>query len=276
MPQKRYVGVAYRGVCDNADLNHGCGVISKTGEIVQELTHVSIVIDAKRGKKVAGLLYNSFTTKGIHGRMDMPEDVVPSGVVRGSLEHTLFITLTVSIDYQRDALLLWESSRKSLQDPDTRYLFDPRLLYEIPLRKTVEDMQKYGLSKKPYKDANIWRTVGVSFFKKWEGDPRNFLQSCDWDSLVILKHLRDDKHLYGGRFVSDYPYLRGPKIAPLWLRMLRDNIGMTQLRSLEKVPIPVDIHVARATLATGVVRGNLKLRLGELFQYISEKRGFRA
>lgn len=229
---------------------------------------MSIVIDNERGKKVAELLYNSFTTKGIHGRTDMPEDITPNSVIRGSLDYIFFITLTVSIDYQRDAPSLWESSRKTFDDPETRYLFDPKLLHETPFRKISEDMQKYKLSKKPQKDANIWRTVGVTFYKKWRGDPRNFLQDCNWNSPLILRRLKDDKHIYSGRQVSDYPYLRGPKIGPLWLRMLRDNVGITQLKNLENVPIPVDIHIARATLATGIVRGQFRGRLYEVFEYI--------
>jgi len=229
---------------------------------------MSIIIDGERGKKVAELLYTSFSTNGIHGRTDMPEDITPNGVVRGSLDHIFFITLTVSIDYQRDAPSLWASSRKTFEDPETRYLFDPKLLHETPREKIIEDMQKYGLSKKPRKDAYIWRTVGVTFYKKWGGDPRNFLQSCNWDSPVILRRLREDTHLRNGRAISDYPYLRGPKIGPLWLRMLRDNVGITELKNLDKVPIPVDVHVARATLATGIVRGQFRGRLDEAFEYI--------
>jgi len=229
---------------------------------------MSIVIDSERGKKIAELLYNSFTTNGIHGRTNMPEDIEPHSLIRGSLDHIFFITLTVSIDYQRDSPSLWESSRKTFDDPETRYLFDPKLLHETPFRKIGEDMQKYKLSRKPQKDANTWRTVGVTFYKKWKGDPRNFLQDCNWNSPLILRRLRDDKHIYSGRQVSDFPYLRGPKIGPLWLRMLRDNVGITQLENLENVPIPVDIHIARATLATGIVRGQFRGRLDEVFEYI--------
>ena len=229
---------------------------------------MSIVIDSERGKKIAELLYNSFTTNGIHGRTNMPEDIEPHSLIRGSLDHIFFITLTVSIDYQRDSPSSWESSRKTFDDPETRYLFDPKLLHETPFRKIGEDMQKYKLSRKPQKDANTWRTVGVTFYKKWKGDPRNFLQDCNWNSPLILRRLRDDKHIYSGRQVSDFPYLRGPKIGPLWLRMLRDNVGITQLENLENVPIPVDIHIARATLATGIVRGQFRGRLYEVFEYI--------
>lgn len=231
---------------------------------------MAVCVDSERGNTVARLLYNSFATKGIHGRTDMPEDIMPDGVTRGSLEHILFVTLTVSIDYLRDAPLLWESSRKSFDDPETRYLFDPELIYQAPFPKVVQDMQEHGLSKKARKDASIWQTVGVTLYKKWHADPRKFLQNCDWDAPTVLRRLRDDEHLYRGRSVSDYPYLRGPKIGPLWLRMLRDNIGITDLKNLSRVPIPVDRHVARATLTMGVVRGSFKLGLEELFGYIRE------
>ena len=101
------------------------------------------------------------------------------------------------------------------------YLFDPKALHEAGYAKVKKDMQKHSLSKKPGKDASIWRTVGVTFYKKWKGDPKNFLQHCGWDGPEILKQLEKDSHEYNGRPVSDYPYLRGPKIGPLWLRMLR-------------------------------------------------------
>ncbi len=72
------------------------------------------------------------------------------------------------------------------------------------------------------------------------------------------------------RRIPDYPYLRGPKIGPLWIRMLRDNVGIKEIRNVERVPIPVDIHVARATLMTGVVRGLFKGKLDGLFAHIRE------
>ena len=224
-------------------------------------------IDTERGRGVAKLLYESFSTVGILGRTDMPEDIVPKGMTRGSLEHVIFVTLTVAIDYQRDGPALWESSRRSFEDEKTRYLFDPRALHETPLERIVEDMQKHGLSRKPQKDAYFWRTVGVTFHKKWDGDPRNFLQDCDWDAPTVLKRLKSDSHPYAGQTKHDYPFLRGPKIGPLWLRMLRDNVGI-EPRNLDEVPIPVDRHVARATLAIGVVRGYFKGRLSSLFEDI--------
>lgn len=231
---------------------------------------MAISINPDRGKLLAVHLHHLFGTEGIHGRSDMPEDTIPFGVTRGSLEHILFLTLTVSIDYQRDAPAMWESSRKTFEDDDTAYLFEPRSLHATQPKKIISDMQKHGLSKKLSKDAHIWRTVGVSFYKKWSGDPRNFLADCGWDCPSILNRLRSDDHLYNGRAVSDYPFLRGQKIAPLWLRMLRDNAGISNLENLHKVPIPVDIHVARATLSVGVVSGQFNGKIADLFESVRE------
>lgn len=226
---------------------------------------MGVMIDVRRGAEVAKLLHHAFATTGIHGRNDMPEDVLPAGIERGSPEHVAFITLTVSIDYQRDASALWESSRRSFEDPETRYLFDFRALQNAPTARVVKDMQRYKLSKKPQKDAGIWHTVGTSFASKWCADPLAFLESCAWDSPRVLRRLESDKHRQAGRLTANFPYLKGPKIGPLWLRMLRDNVGVDRLQHLEEVPIPVDVHVARATLAVGVVRGSYAGNLAGLF-----------
>lgn len=49
--------------------------------------------------------------------------------------------------------------------------------------------------------------------------------------------------------------------------MLRDNVGLS-LANLDRIPIPVDIHVARSTLALGIVRGRYEDSLALLFEEI--------
>lgn len=229
---------------------------------------MSIKIDVNKGKYVAKDLCECFSTIGILGHTEMPEDITPAGVERGSLEHILFITSTVALDYLRDADALWESARVTFEDPETRYLFNPKLVYETPYDNFVQDLQKYKLSKRPNKDSRIWRTNAVTFYKKWRGDPRNFLEDCDWDSVVILSRLKNETHQYDGKNLKDFMYLSGDKIGPLWLRMLRDNVGIDSLKNLDKVPIPVDIHVARSSLALGIVYGQFEGRLEEIFNDI--------
>jgi hypothetical protein len=164
-----------------------------------------MLIDELKARQAAALLFREFATRGIHGSTEMPEDEPPPGVLRGSLAHVLFITLTVAIDYQRDAAQLWDASRTTYADARTRYLFSPAAIFEAPVRQVVADLQAHGVSKKPFKDADIWRTVALTFLKKWGGDPRNFLADCSWDAAVILNRLRTDTHGYNARVVTDYP-----------------------------------------------------------------------
>jgi hypothetical protein len=60
-----------------------------------------LTTDAIRGKRSAQRLCDAFAATGILGQTEMPEDILPPEIGKGSLEHILFITLTVSIDYQR-------------------------------------------------------------------------------------------------------------------------------------------------------------------------------
>jgi hypothetical protein len=112
-----------------------------------------ITSNVERGRTVARLLFESFRDQGIHGRKDMPEDEPPPGVQRGSLDRVLFITLTVAIDYQRDANALWESSRKTFANRETKYLFDPAEVHATEPAKIRRDLSKYGVLKKPRQDS---------------------------------------------------------------------------------------------------------------------------
>lgn len=223
-------------------------------------------IDPDRGREVGSILYEKFTAPGvgIFGSTAMPEDPLPEGVSRGSREHLLFITLTAAVDYQRDAHQLWQASRDAYRDPATRYLFSPEQLKEKPQTTIIGDLRKRGVSRRPRRDAWIWTTVAFSFLKKWNGDPRAFLDAHGYNAPVILEHLIEDTHARGGAPVPDFPYLRGPKIAPLWLRMLRDNVGIA-LRQMSLIPIPADVHIARATFSLGVIRGKARLPFPKVF-----------
>ena len=199
---------------------------------------------------------------------DMPEDEPPSGVTRGTLDHIIFLTLTVAIDYQRDAHALWDAARQTWEDPETRFLFDLTAVSEAPAEVVLPAMKKHRLSKKHTNDAKIWQTVAGSFARKWDGDPRHFLADCGWDAPTVLQRLKEDRHRSEVRVAKDFPFLGGNKIGPLWLRMLRDNACVTTLRNLDLVPIPVDVHIARASLCLGIVNGSYSGAMEPLFRQI--------
>jgi hypothetical protein len=184
----------------------------------------------------------------------MTGDTLPDGVRPGSLEHIFFITLTMAVNYQRDIPALWTSARRTFEDETTRFLFYPAEIQKAPADQVAADLQKHGLARKVDKDAYIWRTVALSFLKKYDGDPVNLFKQCNWYANVILDNVRNARHYYKNRAYPDFPYLRGENTGPYWLKVLRDRAGLSFV-NMDRVLLPVGMHVARATLSLGVVRG---------------------
>lgn len=217
----------------------------------------SLMINPENGKEIALILFEKFNFgDGIFGHNMMPEDFLPCWgsdltdleIDRGSYEQLLFITLVVSIDYQRDADQLWEAGRITFEDPETRWLFYPVELAKRSLVEIIYAMKKHSLSKKPNKDAGIWSKVSKSLLDFYGSNPVNLIEKCDFDALNLYQQKFDPK------FKKNFPYFSGDKIFPLWIRMLHDNLDF-KLKNLSEIPIPVDVHIARATLSTNCLTG---------------------
>jgi len=226
----------------------------------------SLIINPEKAKEVAVILYEKFnSTEGIFGHNVMPEDLLPtwgsdlssSGIGGRSYEHLMFITLVVSIDYQRNADQLWEAGRRTFEDNQVRWLFMPNELVKKPFPEIVRAMKIHKLAKKPEQDARIWSDVSHSFFKFYNSNPLNFIKECNYDALEMFNKK------FNLRFKRRFPFLSGNKIFPLWIRMLHDNIGL-KLKNLDKIPIPVDVHVARATFTIGCLIGKYSGTISEI------------
>jgi hypothetical protein len=231
-----------------------------------------LIINSKEAKDIAVILYEKFNSKeGIFGHNIMPEDFLPcwgsdlsaSNIEKGSHEHLMFIALVVSIDYQRDADQLWEAGRRTFEDEGTRWLFFPTELVKRDFNEVVKAMKVHKLSKKPQKDAGIWFRVSRSIFELHGSNPLNIIKECNYDALEVFNKKFDL------RFKKQFPYLSGDKIFPLWIRMLHDNAGV-ELKNLDKIPIPVDVHVARATFTTGCLTGKYKGTISKISPKIDE------
>lgn len=230
----------------------------------------NLKIDIENGKRVARILFDKFNSEeGIFGHNIMPEDLLwgsdLSGieVKRGSYDHMMFITMVVSIDYMRDADKLWQAGRETMEDEDTKWLFSPEIVKDKPIEKIITAMKKHKLSQKHNRDADIWKRVSESFVRLYNLDPRNLIEECEFDAMKLFERK------YDIRFKKDFPSLSGDKIFPLWIRMLHDNVGI-RLKNLEKMPIPVDVHIARATFTTGCLKGEYKGSITDVSPRIDE------
>jgi hypothetical protein len=217
--------------------------------------------DMVRARKVAQKLCDAFynSETGIHGETvaTSRERNRPRNVKVGSRDHLLFIALTSSVDRQRQAYSLWDAAQKARESERYSYLFDPDKVVQSGFAKVADDLRRLGISQKHSSDASAWYSICETFATKWQSDPRNFLKSCKYHAPTVLNRLQTDRHWSKreGREIKDYPLLRGPKIAPMFLRFLRDWPGI-ELEDMDEIRIPVDVNVLRATLCAGVLRGS--------------------
>lgn len=166
-----------------------------------------------------------------------PEYTLPEGMEKGSDEHLLFITLTVSIDYMRDAEKLWDQSRKAWLNQEHRWIFQPKNVAKFGLEYLIDFFKKIK-DRRPTKDGKIWLIICEKLLE-FDGSVLKLLEKLEFDALLIDEYLNKNK--------KNFPYLNGYKIKPLWLRMIHDTAGI-RLNRIEEIPVPIDVHTARMTL----------------------------
>ncbi len=163
-----------------------------------------LLADPERTANVIDTLMRWYSGQrdGVMSGAELPESKPPLGVVRGSYEHIMFVTLAVSIDYQRSAVELWDAARATMEDEPTSWVFPPLEVSERNKRELIAALAKHRLSRKPVKDAGIWRTVASSFFSLFQGDPKKLFETYDYDALEIYRAMRT-------RYAKSFPYLAG-------------------------------------------------------------------
>ena len=207
----------------------------------------------ERTKKVIQHLLQWYKKRtGIFSGTGLPETLLPNGVQSGSYDHVMFVTMCSAIDYGRDADAMWKAGRNTWDDESTRWVFFPELVEQKTLEDLSKDLQKYRLSGRfKNQDAKTWRTVSLSFLKLFDGDPRNMFKKFDFDALEIRRYMKK----MGPKV---FPFLGGGttlgKINAMWIRILHDEVKIV-FKNYEKIPLPVDRHVMRATFTTGCLVG---------------------
>jgi hypothetical protein len=96
------------------------------------------------------------------------------------------------------------------------------------------DLLKYGILLRPERDFNIWMTLCMTIYKNFDGRIETLLDKVEWDGPRAIELIRSPKYKEG--FIN----LKGRKIAPLWLRMLKDSWSGHALSHMEDISLPID------------------------------------
>jgi N-glycosylase/DNA lyase len=218
----------------------------------RDVKMVNLKLHFERARDVALILKENYGKNGIFGYRELPDDAVKE--LKSADAETLIalVTLTVSLDYMRNAGELWRSSVQTFKDAEVNWVFSPQEVSRKSSEEVLGALLKYGLAKKKEKDLKIWETLSKTIWEKYEGKVTNLFEEYGYRvDEMFLDFLKNRK--------EEFPSLSGRKIFPHWIRTLKEKFNLP-FKGLEKLPIPVDVHVTRATFTTGCITGSYKAK----------------
>jgi hypothetical protein len=214
---------------------------------------VNLILKPERAKEVGKRLYERYRSEGIFGKKELPDDAASKVAPQLSKEELLlFVTFTTSLDYMRDATQLWDSAVQTLNDEEVRWVFSPKEVVERGVDSLQKALLKHGLAKKKNRDTQVWFSIANTLHSLHGGSVSSLLESYGYDAEKMFKDFLKNRK-------EEFPNLSGTKLFPHWIRSLNDKVELP-FKNLHKLPIPVDVHVARATLTTGCIVGKYKAK----------------
>ena len=161
----------------------------------------------------------------------------PSDAVR------IFLTLIAAMDRARDATLLWRAGGALFgSHPE---VFDPHRAADLPCSSLKHLLAEARVSQRHEPDAQAWHRIAKSLATAQGSPVHNVIHRGVGDAEELLKESRR------------FPMLRGPKIGPMWVRILAEP-GEATITGLDTLPVAVDVQVCRATANLGVVPDRLE------------------
>ena len=212
--------------------------------------------DVSRSARLAGQLANEFYDAGFDlssrdmdqggawSRMpevECAEQLRDSGALDRDIR--MYLTFIAAMDRARDANRLWRDGLALFRAMPG--LFEPAMASVVPidsLRRTLRDAR---VSQRHGPDSEAWSRI-ASTLASGEGPVRRVIEDGVGDAQVLLKDLRSKR---AGQ--SSYPMLRGPKVGPMWVRIIAAP-GGAAIRNIDSIPVAVDVHVKRVTENLGV------------------------
>lgn len=188
-------------------------------------------------------LYNAWKS-GLLGGEVMPEDANPS-LPLDSTKNYLYFTLPMSLNYQRNSYKLWESAKKTYEDPCTNFIFNPKMVLKASFEEVQQALIKYRLALQKDKQTQIWIKLCETIVNLLNGDIRNLFSMCKYDVNKIRDFMQKEHK-------KDFPYLSGNKLCNYWMYVIYQYTG-TKYINREALTIAPDIHVLRSSVKLEII-----------------------
>lgn len=188
-------------------------------------------------------LYNAYKEGKLGGEI-MPEDENPS-FPKNSLENYIYFTLPMSLNYQRNSYKLWESAKKTYEDPKTRFIFNTKSVLKSSFEEVQQALIKYRLVLQKDKQTQIWIKLCNTIENLLNGDIRNIFKINNFDVNKIRKYMQIEHK-------KDFPYLSGNKLCNYWMYVMYQYTDVKYINR-EALTIAPDIHVLRSSVKLEII-----------------------
>ncbi len=157
----------------------------------------------------------------------------------------LFLTFICAMNRARDAAQLWGAGMRLYEEDPT--IFDPRHVAGLEFDRLRDVLKSNLVSRRHRPETRAWLQIATSLSAVPESPVRRLIEAGYGDARELLCDLktRDETHR------SRFPMLRGPKVGPMWIRMMAYP-GRAAIDQIKTIPVAVDVQVRRATENLGV------------------------
>ena len=157
----------------------------------------------------------------------------------------LFLTFVAAMDRARDATQLWNAGGRLYEDhPES---FDPQYVAGLEVDELRRLLKAASVSRRHGPDSKAWHQIGNSLSARLKSPVSRVIDAGAGEAQELLRDLKSRDRDGRDRF----PMLRGPKVGPMWVRMMA-NPGQAVIDRIETIPVAVDVQVRRATESLGV------------------------
>ena len=158
----------------------------------------------------------------------------------------LMLTFTAAMDRARDADRLWFAAGRLFEQ--SPWAFDPDAVVAGRLTDLADVLRHHGVSQRHGPDAAAWRVIAESLT---DDGATPAVQAAIFDGVGDARVLLEALAATSAGGTDRFPLLRGPKVGPMWIRMLA-HPGAATITSIDVLPVAVDVQVRKVTEYLGV------------------------
>ena len=167
----------------------------------------------------------------------------------------------MALNYQRNSYSLWESSKKTYADEQTRSVFNPEDVLNMSDDELRSKLTLYKVAIQQNKQPVIWRTLCTTISNKFDNDIRNLFIVNEFSIEKIKGYILANK--------KDFPYLSGSKILNYWLYVIEQYTDANFI-DRQFITVAPDTHVIQASAKLGLIRSD-EIEAQNIREIVSER-----